>query len=75
MAYHSVPMKSKQCEWTGAGSGSRAEGVDESVAHLKDMLEEVKLMHLHPTAAFGGETGHSTPDCLVYQVSRRAPCQ
>lgn len=34
---------------------------------LRDMLEEVKLLHLHPTASLGGSSGNAAPDCLVYQ--------
>mmetsp|Transcript_1319 Transcript_1319/g.2586 ORF Transcript_1319/g.2586 Transcript_1319/m.2586 type:complete len:241 (-) Transcript_1319:157-879(-) len=61
MAYHSVPLKVNDSGWDADDDG------DESVVHLRDMLEEVKLMHLHPTAAFGGTTGNNPPDWLVYQ--------
>lgn len=64
MAYHSVPMKLN----VGGDAMNASDEVDESVIHLRDMLEEVKLLHLHPTAAFGGTSGNNPPDCLVYQV-------
>ena len=50
---------------------SSEHSIDEDYAslyHLKDMLEEVKLLHLHPTAAFGGDSGNDIPDFVVYQV-------
>jgi hypothetical protein len=35
---------------------------------LQDMLEDVKLLHLHPTSGFG-EEGTRPPEYVVYQVS------
>lgn len=68
MAFHSLPLLTRESGLAGsAGEGGVGED-DPSLRHVRDMLGEVKLLHLHPTAAFGGTSGHSAPDCVLYQV-------
>ena len=71
MAYHSVPLQSQSQSRGEQEAGDRdrdGDGDASSLVHVRDMLQEVKLMHLHPSGAFGETSGHSPPDCLVYQV-------
>ena len=74
VAYHSVPLWPEASRGGGGGPAGEEGG---GLEHLRDMLQEVQLLHLHPTAAFSPSSSScaasASPDCLLYQVPRPAP--